>query len=220
VTVTPPIVTWSDALTVNVPGVALLIVIVNVRVFPVPDSALTVGVGAPVPLTVTTGAAKLGAPVPPGNAVTVAVNTSAWFTSFTGVNGVIEINASTQSLDAFGPSPGSRSPVVRVSDLPPTLTVVVAWIVEVPAVVELIVTSHVPVVPTVPQLCDAGVPRVVVTVHTVPAGAFEYVTLLPSLTLMWQCSVWLVLTGLTAVPGVIWIFASTNVLFAFALSVK
>src|SRR5437764_13435198 len=48
---------------------------------------LTVGVSPP--LTVTTGVAKLGAPVPAGKAVTVAVNTSWFLTSLTGFSGVM-----------------------------------------------------------------------------------------------------------------------------------
>ena len=46
---------------------------------------------------------------------------------------------------------------MRVSETPPTVTVVEAWIVFVPAVDEVITTSQVPVVPTVVQFCEAGV---------------------------------------------------------------
>ena len=77
----------------------------------------------------------------------------------------------------------------------------------------MITTSQVPVVPTVVQFCEAGVagPEMIATVHVVPAGAFAKPPE-PSLTLMWQCNVWFVPTGLVAVAGVIWMFASTNVL--------
>src|SRR5215471_19935667 len=74
-------------------------------------------------------------------------------------------------------SPRRASPVDRVSGTPLTVTVVEAWIVVVPAVGELIVTVHEPVVPTVVQLDGptkvAVAPPAFVSenVINVPAGA-------------------------------------------------
>src|SRR5437588_108136 len=86
-------VTWSLAWTVKVPALVLLMVMVKVAVLPLTVRPLTVGVSPP--LTVTTGAAKLGAPVPAGKAVTVAVKVSGLPTALTGVSGVMLIVAST-----------------------------------------------------------------------------------------------------------------------------
>jgi len=75
-----------------------------------------------------------------------------------------------------------------VSETPPTLTVVEADTVVVPAVAEVIVAVQLPVPPDVVQFCDAGVPgpEMIVTVHVVPSGAFTKPV--PGLTLMWQVS--------------------------------
>src|SRR5580765_1127959 len=126
--------------------------------------------------------------------------------------------AFTHVLVAFGPSPTCASPVVLVSEIPPTETVVVAWMVVVPVAEDVIVTSQVPVAPTVLQFCVAGVPgpAVMFTVQTVPAGAFTNPAAPPALMLMWQCSVCCVPTAFVADAGVIWMFASTNVFTAGA----
>jgi hypothetical protein len=81
---------------------------------------------------------------------------------------------------AFGPHVDTDvldgvSPVERVSVTPPTLSVVVAWIVVVPAVGELIVTVQSPVVPTVVhwfEPTNAPGPAWIEPVQLVPAGAF------------------------------------------------
>ncbi len=67
--------------------------------------------------------------------------------------------------------------MARVSDTPPTTTVVVAWMVVVPVVGELMTTVHEPVVPTVVQLVGptkaAVAPPALVRLKpmVVPAGA-------------------------------------------------
>ena len=74
----------------------------------------------------------------------------------------------------FAPTPF----VARVKETPFTLTVVVAWIVVVPAVGELITTVQEPVAPTVAQFAGptnvAVAPPAFVNENemTVPAGAF------------------------------------------------
>jgi hypothetical protein len=95
-----------------------------------------------------------------------------------------------------------------------TDTVVEAEMVVVPAVEDVIVAVQLPVPPDVVQFCVVGVPgpEVIVTVHCVPSGAFTKPV--PGLTLMWQVSTWFVPTGLVALPGVIWMFASTQFLLA------
>src|ERR1043165_7656948 len=126
--------------------------------------------------------------------------------------------ASTQVLVALGPSLCRPPPVVRVSETPPTDTVVVACSVVVPGVAEVITTSQVPVVPTVVQFCVVGVPGPVriETVQLVPAGAFTGPV--PGSTFTWQCSVWLVPTSFVAGDGVNVMFASTHVFVAFGPS--
>jgi hypothetical protein len=113
------------------------------------------------------------------------------------------------------------SPVARVSETPPTLTVVVAWIVVVPVVGELITTVHEPgATPFVVQLlgptnvADAPPAFDSENVITVPAGAFTYPAPSPALTFTCPVSVWVVPIGLVAVGGLIWMFASTNVFTA------
>src|SRR5262249_8992725 len=124
---------------------------------------------------------------------------------------------------ASGLSPACVSPVARVSETPPTLTVVVAWIVVVPAVGELITTVQEPdpdaPEPGVVQLLGptqtAVAPPELVSeaVIEVPSGAFANEPD-PLLTLTCRVSVWFVPTGFVAVCGVIWMFASTNVFTA------
>ena len=78
---------------------------------------------------------------------------------------------------------------------------------------------HEPVVPTVVQVFGptkaAVAPPAFVrlALTAVPAGAFAKLPP-PVLTLTWIVSVWSVPIGLLAVWGVIWMFASTNVLTA------
>ncbi len=119
--------------------------------------------------------------------------------------------SSAHSLAAFGPSPVFASPVVRVTETPPTETVVVACSVDVPGVADVITTSHVPVAPTAKQIWLTGEPGPdrMLTVQDVPAGAFTNPFPSPASTLMWQCNVWFVPTGFVAVSGVNWMFAST-----------
>src|SRR5215471_8207545 len=118
--------------------------------------------------------------------------------------------AFTQTFCAFGPSPMFASPVIRVSTIPFTVTVVDACTTEVPVTAEVITTSQEPVPPDVVQFCDPGVPgpETIVTVQVVPSGAFTGP--LPLSTLMWQCKVWFVPTSFVAVGGVSWMFASTT----------
>src|SRR6516162_7749482 len=95
--------------------------------------------------------------------------------------GAIEIRARTcvHVFVASGLSPACVSPVARVSETLPTLSVVEAWIVVLPGVGELITTVHEPgATPFVVQLL--GPTNVAVAppafdsenVITVPAGAF------------------------------------------------
>jgi hypothetical protein len=92
-----------------------------------------------------------------------------------------------------------------------------AWIVFDPTVEDVITTSQLPLpavgVPVV-QFCETGVaaPEITVTVQVVPSGAFT--NPVPSLTLIWQCNVCGAPTAFVAVAGVIWMFASTQVLLA------
>ena len=104
-------VTVSRAVTVNVPAVALLMVTVQVATLPLTLGPLTVGVRPPV--TVTARAPKLGVPVPPGKAVTVTVNTSWFFTSLTGVNGVMAI----PTIASYNVSKGGVNQLTRVMAL-------------------------------------------------------------------------------------------------------
>ena len=105
-------------------------------------------------MTATVHVVPAGAFVTPVPSLTLMWQCNVWFvpTAFVAVAGVIWMFASTNVLCAFGPSPTFASPVVRVSETPPTVTVVEAWIVFVPAVEEVITTSQVPVVPTVVQV--------------------------------------------------------------------
>jgi hypothetical protein len=110
--------------------------------------------------------------------------------------------------------------VVRVSETPPTDSVVVALIVVVPAVGELIVIVHEPVPPTV--LHELGPTNVAVAppafvsekLIVVPGGAFTYPLPSPRFTFTCPVSTWFVPTGFSADGGVISMFASTQVFAA------
>src|SRR5215475_8364752 len=106
VTVTPPIETCALTFAVNTFAELLLIVSVQVAVFPltvgepqvvlcVPGAGLTLGVIVP----------KLTGVAPDGFAVTVIVNVCAFLTSFTADAGVIATLASTKRLTASGELP-------------------------------------------------------------------------------------------------------------------
>src|SRR5215212_7198146 len=117
------------------------------------------------------------------------------------------IAAFTNCFCAFALSPGSWSPVVRVSWTPLTVTVVVAWITTVPVTPEVIVSVQLPVVPTVVHWLpptNEAVPDWIEPVQVVPSGAF--VAPVPLLTFTWQVRTWLVPTWFTAVGGVSWMF--------------
>src|SRR5262249_2087174 len=89
-------VTMALAWTVKVPAVALVMVSVVGATLPVmPRRVGPVTVPGVPPAKVTAGVAKSGVPVPAGKAVTVMVKVSAWFTSFTEVNGLMLRLAST-----------------------------------------------------------------------------------------------------------------------------
>jgi len=138
--------------------------------------------------------------------------------------GEIEICARTVAavhvFVASGPSPACASPVARVSETPPTATVVVAWIDVEPAVGELITTMHDPLALAVVQLLgptnDADAPPEFVTekLTTVPAGAFTDPEPEPSFTFTCPVSVCVAPIGFVALEGVTWTFASTNVFTA------
>ena len=93
-----------------------------------------------------------------------------------------------------------------------TTTSVAALTVVVPAVGDEITTLHDPVPPVVEQLLGptntAVAPPLFVSVNVivVPSGAFTNPP--PALTFTCAVRVWFVLTGLPAVGGVIWMFAS------------
>src|SRR6185436_16571702 len=131
-------------------------------------------------------------------------------------DGVIEIRAVAQPLVASVESPGCLSFVSRWRTRPPTMTSVLALIVVVPAVGELITTVHEPVPPDVVH--ELGPTNVAVAppallsenVIVVPSGALTNPPV-PVFTFTWPVSVWFVPTGFSAVGGVIWMFASTNV---------
>jgi hypothetical protein len=115
----------------------------------------------------------------------------------------------TQIFWAFALSPGNPSPVVRVSDTPPTLTVVVALITVVPTDADVNVTVQLPVASTVRHGDPAIVPGPLtfVTVMLVPAGAFTKPV--PVFTFTCTVKVCVSLIGSVSVAGVIWMFAST-----------
>src|SRR3954451_9967354 len=127
------------------------------------------------------------------------------------------IAALAQFLLALALSPTWLSPVVRVRLRPPTLTVVVPRTTVVPVVAEVIVTVQEPVVPTVVHVgepTNEPGPDWMLAVTLVPAGAFTKPE--PGFTFTCSVSTWFVPTGLFAVAGLIWMFASTNVFTASA----
>ena len=77
-------------------------------------------------------------------------------------------------MTASAPSPAFESPVERVTETPPTVSVVVAWTVETPAVGETRLTVQAPA--AVVHLPSAGVnvpgPLGTENVTVVPSGAF------------------------------------------------
>ena len=106
--------------------------------------------------------------------------------------------------------------VVRVSETPPTESVVLALTTVVPAVVFVSVIVQLPVPPDVVH--GFGVPSVpgpdaIEKVICVPSGAFA-VPPLPLSTFTCAVKVWVAPTGFVAVSGEIWMFASTNVFTA------
>jgi len=123
-TVTPPIVTWALALAVKTPAALLLIVSVQVAVFPLTVGLLQVELCEPgCGLTLVVIAPKLTGLAPDGIAVTVIVNVCAFPTSFTAVPGVIEMLASTNRFVAEPLPPGPLLPEVeRLSGTPPIVT--------------------------------------------------------------------------------------------------
>src|SRR4051812_33475363 len=88
---------------------------------------------------------------------------------------VVAVLLPAHSLVASGLSPAFASPVVRVSETPPTETVVVARSVVVPVVAEVIVTVQLPVARRVlheGEPTNEPGPVKIETVQVVPAGAF------------------------------------------------
>src|SRR6266542_328207 len=181
--VTPPTTKVTVALAVSVPAVGLVI---TIRHWPAASVS-----GPGTPQVVAGRSAKLAPPasttlkltcspfagtkVPvPGSFFTVTVKV---WVSFTGSvsSGAIAIQASTQlfwAVPLFGATPF----VERVSETPPTATVVFALITVVPVVAEVSVTSHDPVPPTVRQLAalSAPGPLVIARLIWVQPGRFTW----------------------------------------------
>src|SRR6266540_264887 len=132
--------------------------------------------------------------------------------------GVIWMLASTHVLTAFALSPTCASPVARLSTNPPTVTAVEALSVVTPAVAEVSDTEHSPVVPTVLQLAGVRMPGplTMLKLIVVPAGAFAKPE--PSFTFTCPVNEWGVPISFVGVNGEIWMFASTHVVCALALS--
>ena len=105
---------------------------------------------------------------------TCPVNVCGSPTVFVATSGEIWMFASTYVLTAFGESPVSPSPVVRVRVCPATMTVVEACTVVTPGTALFSVTEHEPVVPTVVQLDGLSWPGPlrIAKLIVVPAGAF------------------------------------------------
>src|SRR5450759_3689764 len=107
--------------------------------------------------------------------------------------------------------------------MPLTVTSVAAWIAVLPEVGDEITTVQEPVSPAVVQLLGptklAVAPAELASenVITVPFEALTKPAPEPASTLTWPVRVWLVLTGLVASCGVIWMLASTKVLIASPL---
>src|SRR5262249_16273739 len=146
----PPTVTVVVALIVVEPVVGELITTVHE---PVPPDVVQLEgptKAAPAPpefVSVNVITVPSGALTKPEPELTFTCPVSVWFvdTALFAVAGVIWMFASTHAFCASGPSPTRPSPVARVSETPPTLTVVIAWIVVVPAIVEVICTVQEPV---------------------------------------------------------------------------
>src|SRR6185503_17057612 len=121
--------------------------------------------------------------------------------------------ASTQVLVA-GPLLPPAPLVLRERLTPPTLTVVEALTMVMPAVGELKVTVHEPVPPAVVQLGAESVPgpEAMAKLIVVPSGALVYPPV-PVLTLTWPVKVWLALISLVP-SAAIETLASTQVLVA------
>src|SRR3954447_11673378 len=125
--------------------------------------------------------------------------------------------ASTQFLFAFPPSPAFASAVARCSESEDTVTSVAAFTTVTPAVDEVICTVQEPVASTVvhvfvPPTKLPG-PLTIEKLINVPAGAFTKPV--PSFTFTCPVNVWFVPAALSAVAGQIWMFPSTQFLFAF-----
>src|SRR5262249_54094078 len=110
--------------------------------------------------------------------------------------------------------PGLPSAVVRSSESPRTLTVVVARTTVVPVWSDVIVAVHDPLVPSVVHVLTPFTndpePLTIANVIGVPAGAST--NPLPGFTFTCAVSTCVVPTGFRAVGGVIWMLASTYVL--------
>jgi len=108
-------------------------------------------------------------------------------------DGAIEIRAFSQVLFAFALSPACASPVARVSETPPTVTVVAALTAVVPVVVEVICTVHEPlpfvVVQVFTPLTKLPGPLTLVNVIVVPVGAFTKPAPSPALIFTWPVRV-------------------------------
>src|SRR5262245_27696425 len=118
--------------------------------------------------------------------------------------------ASTPALCAGAEWPAAAL-VVRVSDTPVTVTVVLEVTTDTPGVDEVICTVHSPLAPTVVQVfgpTNEPGPEANWNVIKVPAGAFTKPV--PSFTFTCPVSVWFVPTAFDAVAGVIWMLASTT----------
>src|SRR5262249_50133415 len=162
------------------------------RVVPVKGPA---GVGvAPLPavhVAVTFAPAAGTNTALPRSSVTVTVNVCGLPTSLA-ADGAIVIAAATHVLFAFALSPVRPSPVDRVSEPPPTLTVELALTTVVPVVPDEITTVQEPVPPVVVQVfapTKLPGPLTFVNVIRVPSGAFTYPPPRPSFTFTCPVSV-------------------------------
>ena len=102
--------------------------------------------------------------------------------------------------------------MVRVTWSPASVTVPEADTTVVPVTLEVSVMVQLPVVPTVRHglvVVNEPGPEAIVKVIGVPAGAFTKPAPEPSFTFMCAVRTWFVFTGLSAVGGLIWMFAST-----------
>src|SRR5262245_6345221 len=213
----------AEAWTVSLPGVGLFTITVHwpdalvVEVMQVPAVAVCAAPFESVTVTMTVTPCEGTRPAPsPRSFLTVTVNVCAevtWLVAF----GLIRIWASTQFLVALTLSPGLPSPVARWSVMPPTMTSVEAFTTVTPLTALVRVTVQLPVAPTVVQLDAESVPGpdTLAKLMTVPAGAFT--NPLPVLMLAWPVKTCGEPTSLVAVVGLIWMFASTQLLVALSL---